>query len=409
MTDGAAEVRSTSDPRRAGRVAAVRFTLTILSLVLLVLSVVPPLATYARRFEFAEALQFCLLAIVVPVFVASGAPGADLGLAAVEPAAIGEDGAVFAPTGLRPIDRLALRRRHHAEPWRAVVVAALYLGVVVLWRIPLTVDALARHGWLALVEAVTLVPIGVTIWIELVESPPLTPRLSRPHRVAMSAVVMWVIWVLAYLVGLAHGAWYHGFDHTVATGMSVSADQQLTTGVIWMVSGLAFVPVVFWNLIYWLQSEEDPDDELHRLIRDGACPRPHGRSGGGSRPDPDRPHIVGPRLRPGVPGEAGRAQAPPGRAGRLVRVRWAWRRAPASWTSMMALSGHWPAASAEPPGPVSWLVARVEVEVLDVLDGRQGVRSHPGGGDAQHPVDVLAGQRCPGPGCCWSGRRRADW
>ena len=36
---------------------------------------------------------------------------------------------------------------------------------------------------------------------------------------------------------------------------------------MWFISGCAFVPVVFWNLIRWLQSEEDPDEELHRLLR----------------------------------------------------------------------------------------------------------------------------------------------
>jgi cytochrome c oxidase assembly factor CtaG len=205
--------------------------------------------------------------LVVPVLAASGAPWRRLGLAATKSPIIGDDGDVVAAGGLLPVDRLALGRLHRPDPWRATAAAGLYLGVVVLWRIPLTVDALARHPWLVLVEAAVLVPVAVVLWLELVESPPLTPRLTRPHRVAMAAVVMWVMWVLAYLVGLAHGAWYHGFDHTVATGISVSADQQLTTGVVWAISGCAFVPVVFWNLIFWLQSEEDPDDELHRLIR----------------------------------------------------------------------------------------------------------------------------------------------
>jgi cytochrome c oxidase assembly factor CtaG len=248
-------------------VAALRLGLSILGPVLLVLSLVPPFATYARRFEFVEAIQFCLLAITVPVFVACGAPWRRLGLAAAKAPSIDADGDVIAPTGLRPIDRLSLGRRRHADPWRAVVVGGIYLVAVVLWRVPGTVDALPRHPWLVLVEAATLVPLGVVMWLELVESPPLTPRLARPHRVGMAAVTMWVIWVLAYLVGLAHGAWYHGFDHTVATGISVSADQQLTTAVMWAMSGVAFVPVVFWNLIYWLQSEEDPDDELYRLVR----------------------------------------------------------------------------------------------------------------------------------------------
>jgi len=256
-----------ADDGRSRAVAALRLTLSLLAPLLLVLAVVPPLATYARRFEFVEALQFCLIAITVPVFVACGAPWARLRLAAAEPPAIGEDGDVSAPTDLRPVERLAAGRRRHPEPWRAVVVGTVYLAAVVLWRIPLTVDALARHPWLVVVEAVVLVPLGVVMWLELVESPPLLPRLTRPHRVAMAAIVMWVIWVLAYLVGLAHGAWYHGFDHTVATGISVSADQELTSGVMWAMSGAAFVPVVFWNLIFWLQSEEDPDDELYRLVR----------------------------------------------------------------------------------------------------------------------------------------------
>ena len=256
-----------ADDGRSRAVAALRLTLSLLALVLLVLSVVPPVSTYARRFEFVEAIQFCLIAIVVPVFVACGAPWRRLGLAAGESPRVGDDGTVEAPEGIRPVDRLALARRRHPEPWRSVVAGVVYLAAVVLWRVPGTVEVLGRHPWLLLVEVVTLVPLGLVMWLELVESPPLTPRLTRPHRVAMAAVVMWVIWVLAYLVGLAHGAWYGGFDHTLASGISVSADQQLTSGVMWMLSGAAFVPVVFWNLIFWLQSEEDPDDELYRLVR----------------------------------------------------------------------------------------------------------------------------------------------
>jgi hypothetical protein len=78
---------------------------------------------------------------------------------------------------------------------------------------------------------------------------------------------MWTIWVLAYLVGLSHGSWYPAYVHHPGRGFSLSADQQLTTGTMWFVSGCAFIPVVFWNLIRWLQSEEDPDEELHRLVR----------------------------------------------------------------------------------------------------------------------------------------------
>ncbi len=261
MTDGTATLRS-----RDG-VAAFRAVLAVVGGVVFVACLVPPLATAARRFEFAEGLQFSLLAVAVPALIACGAPWRHLRLAAPAPAEVGEDGALIAPAGLGPVDRLALGRRRHPEPLRAVAFAGTFLVVAVLWRIPPTVDALAHHPVLVVVEAVTLVVAGLGLWLELVESPPLTPRLPRPHRVAMAAVVMWVIWVVAYLVGLSHGAWYHGYDHTAAHGISISADQQLTTGIIWALTGIAFVPVVFWNLVRWLQAEEDPDDELYRLIR----------------------------------------------------------------------------------------------------------------------------------------------
>ena len=48
-----------------------------------------------------------------------------------------------------------------------------------------------------------------------------------------------------------------------------SADQAVATGIMWFVSLCAFVPVIFSNLVAWLRSDEDPDDALFRLIRDG--------------------------------------------------------------------------------------------------------------------------------------------
>jgi hypothetical protein len=41
----------------------------------------------------------------------------------------------------------------------------------------------------------------------------------------------------------------------------------MSTGIMWFLSAAAFLPVVFWNLIHWLQSEENPDDELNRMVR----------------------------------------------------------------------------------------------------------------------------------------------
>jgi cytochrome c oxidase assembly factor CtaG len=255
-------------PVQPERHRTARTVILAAGLALLALCLVPPLSSEARRYEFVEAIQYCLLVVVVPALAVIGAPWRPLGLASADalPVDVGGD-AAQAPAGPRPVDRLAHGRRRHPEALRSACFVALYLAGAVLWRTPVGVNALARHPWLVAVEAVTLVPLGMGLWLELVDSPPLTPRLSRPHRVALAAVCMWTIWVLAYLVGLSHASWYHAYVHHAGSGLSLSADQQLTTGVMWFISGCAFVPVVFWNLIRWLQSEEDPDEELHRLLR----------------------------------------------------------------------------------------------------------------------------------------------
>ena len=287
MTTGAESDRS-PQPLDADTHRAFRDVVLGLALVLLVLCLVPPLATQARRYEFAEAIQYSILGVVIPALVAVGAPWRRLGLATRNPTVTEAEGlppAAGAPdassaAGLGPVDRLARGRRRHPEALRSASFFILYLAGAILWRIPATVDALIRHPWLLVVEAVTLVALGTGLWLELVESPPLVPRLSRPHRVALAAVSMWAIWVLAYLVGLSHASWYHAFTHHAGTGLSLSADQQLSTGMMWFISGCAFIPVVFWNLIQWLQSEEDPDEELHHLLR---VERLRGRTGPGGQ------------------------------------------------------------------------------------------------------------------------------
>jgi len=253
---------------RHGPSDAGRLVLLALAALLLLVSLVPPVATWARRYESVEALQFSLLAVVVPALVALGAPWRLLGLAARRPVQLDEDGAPMEDGDrLRPVDRLAEGRRHHPEALRSVLFAVVFLAAAVVWRIPAAVDALARHPWLAPVEAVTLVATGVGLWLELVESPPLVPRLSRPNRVALAAVSMWTIWVMAYLVAMSHVSWYRAYVHHAGSGLSLAADQQLGMGLIVVISGCAFVPVVFGNLIRWLQAQEDPDEEMQRVLR----------------------------------------------------------------------------------------------------------------------------------------------
>ena len=39
------------------------------------------------------------------------------------------------------------------------------------------------------------------------------------------------------------------------------------SAVLWFVAAASFVPVIFWNAVEWLRTEDDPDTELLALMR----------------------------------------------------------------------------------------------------------------------------------------------
>lgn len=210
---------------------------------------VPPISGLAQRYDWAEALQFVMFALVAPGLLVAGAPWPWLGLG-------------------RPAAALAEARRRHPERVRSAALVAVALACMVSWRVPAAVDALRPGGGLVALEVATLGLSGTVLWLECLSSPPLGPRSSRPVRMGVAAVSMWTIWVLAYLVAMSTGDWYRAYRHVPGHGLSLVADQQVTAGVMWAVASACFVPIIFFNLFHWLHDEEDPDEALRRLERD---------------------------------------------------------------------------------------------------------------------------------------------
>jgi cytochrome c oxidase assembly factor CtaG len=255
-------------PSLTRRIPILRTAWSAIAVLVLVAALAPPFSGWARRYEWVEALQFAALGVVVPALFTAGAGWRALGLGPF-------------------VERLAAMRKRHPEPWRTTVFVGIELAAFVVWRIPVTVNWLSGNGQRALLEALVLLPAGVGFWLECIESPPLSPRTTRPVRMVVAAAGMWTVWVLAYLVGLSHVAWYRAYPHPLGAGPSLAADQQVTTGVLWFVSSCAFAPIVFWNLVLWLHSEEDPDQELYRLAK-AERRRNAGRGLGGDH-SPDDP------------------------------------------------------------------------------------------------------------------------
>jgi cytochrome c oxidase assembly factor CtaG len=196
----------------------------------------------ARGSELAVTGWFSVLALVAPALVVLGAPWS-LGAGR---------GAMH-----RWADRLASSRRERRGLAWSVSFLTLDIAAVIFWRLPLAVDALVRHPALVLAEAVTLVAAGMGLWLELVESPPLVPRSSRPRRALLAALAMWSVWIVAYLEGMSSRGWYGALHHVAGVGLSAAADRQASAVVLWATAAAVFMPVVFWNLSWWLRSESD--------------------------------------------------------------------------------------------------------------------------------------------------------
>jgi len=234
-----------------------RSLLLVVTGLVVVAVVVPPLSTEARRYEFVEAIQFSLAALAVPALAVLGAPWSLLRLAG---------GGGSKVTAARPFDRLASMRPRHPKLARSLVFMILDLLAMVAWRTPAAVDALALHPWLVAAELISLAVLGVGFWLEMLPSPPLAPRVPRPWRAVLATVALWFIWAIAYILGLSHVPWYQNLS---GGGLGSSMDQQIiTTGVLWFAAAFALIPVVFWDMMEWLRSEDDPDVEMHRLVRE---------------------------------------------------------------------------------------------------------------------------------------------
>ncbi len=219
-------------------------------LALMAVAMVPPVETLARQYLFVESVQFCLLSMAGPALIVLGAPWRWFGLSREQGReSPGRADQAGARRGLA--DRLAARRLDRPSFARAVGFGVWWVISCVCWRLPPVLDALARHPALILAELATLALAGIALWLELVNSPPLTPRLSRPQRAAIAALAMWSMWAIAFVLGFARGPVVHAYDGA-GSSLGTVPDQELAAFVLWLVAACCFVPVIYAALLGWL-------------------------------------------------------------------------------------------------------------------------------------------------------------
>lgn len=227
---------------------------------IVVVSLLPPVETLALRYVVAETIQFLVFALVAPALIVRGAPWRLLRLS--------RDGGGAAPGGTGLADRLAAARRTQRSFRRAGLLLVAFMAVTVLWRLPPIMDALSSHPALIAAELVSLMAVGIALWLELLASPPLAPRLSRLQRAAIAAFAMWFTWAVAYMIGFHNGAFFSTYGSAPGRALSLVADQEIAVALTWVTAGLCFIPLIIINMLGWLRDGEDTEEELQRMVRD---------------------------------------------------------------------------------------------------------------------------------------------
>lgn len=218
--------------------------------VLALVALLPPVQTYVRHYAFVQALQFVIFAVMAPALLVLGRPWR-----------IGAASAWHLPASGRAVaqpDDGARSSRHAA---RAASRLLAFLALVITWRLPAVVNAVARDPGVMVAEMVTLLAAGSGVWLELAGPANLQRRIARPLRAAMAAIAMWTIWVIAYVTGMSSASPLLPNDQ-VTRILGRAADLQLAVGIMWAVPAICFMPVIYGTITAWLGERDDPDQEL---------------------------------------------------------------------------------------------------------------------------------------------------
>jgi putative membrane protein len=223
----------------------------------------PAFDRWADELLWAHMLQHVVLMSVAPPLIVLGAPWLPvwrgLPLGARRPVAR------FA-IGLPAVVRGAFRSLRN--PY---VVFALGCSDLALWHLPALYDATLRSASTHYVEHALFVAVGLLFWLQVLDSPPLHPRLTPLWRAGYATAGAATGWLLAIVLALAPTPIYAAYASQAHRpgGISALADQQLAAGVMIGVGAIPFSLAVFILIYRWLDG--DPPPRTRRRISVVAC------------------------------------------------------------------------------------------------------------------------------------------
>jgi putative membrane protein len=207
----------------------------------LVLALVSPIAYFDITLQWDHMLQHVLLLLVAPPLILLGDPfrTAWSGYLAAQgrPVEIGDTGPA------------RLMRVLHSGSRAATVVVVLFTANLLFWHIPSVYNDTLRIASIHDLEHLTFLVLGLLFWDQVISPLQAPGRLSLLGRSMVVLAGMGVSWVLAVVIGYASQPLYA--YPTPTGGLSLLADQQIASGVMWVPGSTPFLIALLYLGIRW--------------------------------------------------------------------------------------------------------------------------------------------------------------
>jgi len=150
-----------------------------------------------------------------------------------------------------------------------VTIWILFVADLAVWHVPALYGVTLRNQTVHDLEHLSFLVLAVLFWAQVIESPPLRPRLSEASRVAYVTLAATACWVLAMVLAFAPSPLYAGYEALGSRpgGISAMADQQLAAGIMWGPGSIPFAIFVFLALYRWLGGRTTPASRVRSAIQ----------------------------------------------------------------------------------------------------------------------------------------------
>jgi cytochrome c oxidase assembly factor CtaG len=135
-----------------------------------------------------------------------------------------------------------------------IPIWVLFVADLAVWHVPVLYGLTLRNQTVHDLEHLSFLVLAVLFWAQVIESPPLRPRLSEAWRVGYVTLAATACWVLAMVLAFAPSPLYVGYESLGSRpgGISAMSDQQLAAGIMWGPGSIPFAIFVFLALYRWL-------------------------------------------------------------------------------------------------------------------------------------------------------------